>query len=503
MFIFPQGKKEISVLELLELQARARAIRSQLALEPVTKIELDSDNDSADSFSPKVVKNSTSTATTSDNNKDQTKKAKSSSTDVVQETNGMQIIKPSIPAVKPVRLKRNFRQRQTDDYDPDEDDETNAVVENCESKEAATKSGDEKDETNADNVKSDEKKRDEAERSPSPDLIPIIQEPETYCISSDSDEAGSSSVPKYITYPTVIREKLPETEDEKFLKKIKEGSGVDLRDLIKARRGGKQDDVSVDNSETIDTSNDATHSRAEISSRRASSPNKNIENSSEEISVKKGEEKLDKDTEPEEGELTDGDDQNEMDANQITILSSDDENDEKANKCDSGLVTQVENNVSENIEDETSSESSTSDNDSDTDSSEAPTFKEADDDDDIIDLGKDEELDFEMKEVEQSKTKNKKVKKTKKKVNVVAKSSETVSEATEAIKINEETNDNEDVSQCIETTEPTDNSDAIEPTVNNDASNEIEPAIVADPSEVIEVTICRLPVTNVNSIIFI
>lgn len=37
------SEKEMTVLELLELQARARAIRSQLALEPVTKIELDSD----------------------------------------------------------------------------------------------------------------------------------------------------------------------------------------------------------------------------------------------------------------------------------------------------------------------------------------------------------------------------------------------------------------------------------------------------------------------------
>jgi len=35
----------MSVLELLELQARARAIRSQLAMEPITKIEVKSDDD--------------------------------------------------------------------------------------------------------------------------------------------------------------------------------------------------------------------------------------------------------------------------------------------------------------------------------------------------------------------------------------------------------------------------------------------------------------------------
>ncbi|XP_033159508.1 neurofilament medium polypeptide [Drosophila mauritiana] len=36
---------QMSVLELLELQARARAIRSQLAMEPITKIEVKSDDD--------------------------------------------------------------------------------------------------------------------------------------------------------------------------------------------------------------------------------------------------------------------------------------------------------------------------------------------------------------------------------------------------------------------------------------------------------------------------
>lgn len=457
-------------MELLELQARARAIRSQLALEPVTKIELDSDNDSNDSSSSKIVKNSTSTATTSVKNKDQTNKAKSSSKNAVQEANGMQIIKPSIPAVKPVRLKRNFRQRQNDDYDPDEDDETKAV-ENCESKEDDKNSTDDKEEKAADATKSDETKRDEPERSPSPDLIPIVQEPETYCISSDSDEAGSSSVPKYITYPTVVREKLPETEDEKFLKKIKEGSGADLRDLIKSRREGKQVEGSVENSETMDTVNEATQSRAEIASRRASTSSKNTENSNEEIPASKTEQQLDKDTEPEEGELTDGDDEIEIDTNQITILSSDDENDEKSNKSKRDIVAQVEPDVG----DATSSESSSSDNDSDTDSSDAPIFKEADDDDDIIDLGKDEELDFEM---ERSETKNKKIKKTKKKLKVADKSNEVVSEATEDVAIPEIAN--EGVSENIEIPESTD---------DKDASNETEPSTTAaEPSELATVT---------------
>lgn len=476
VFIFPQGK-EVSVLEVLELQARKRAILSQLALEPVTKIELDSDNDSADSSSPKVLQVATSAIASTSNNKDQSGKA------VVQETNGMQIIKPNVPKVKPVRLKRNFRQRQNDDYDPDEDDETKSI-ENSESKEVDKKTVEEKDENAPNDVELNEKKRDEIERSPSPDLIPIIQEPETYCISSDSDE-GSSSVPKYITYPTVVRENLPETEDEKFLKKIKEGSGVDLRDLIKARRGGKH----VDNSDTVkDTSNVTTQNSMDIFA-----PQEETEILNDAAPVVHSAQQLDKDTEPEEGELTDGDDQEEIEPNQITILSSDDEGDDKDNKRNNGIETRVDND-SKNIEDESESESSSSD--SDTDRSDAPTFKEADDDDDIIDLGKDEELDFEMKEVEQVNLKNRKIKKTKKKTKVLNQSIDALVETTEDL-TSKETNDNENAGDKVEVTESTDNidvskeaectaaSEAASAVVATEVVAEVAGEVVEDLSEVI------------------
>lgn len=378
------GKKEVSVLELLELQARARAIRSQLALEPVTKIELDTDNESNDSTSPKAAA---------------TSNEKSTSKAVVQETNGMQIIKPTVPAVKPVRLKRNFRQRQNSDYDPDDDDETKAAAERSETKEANRKSTDEN--VGGDEEKSEEKPQKQSERSPSPDLIPIIQEPETYCISSDSDEPGS--VPKYINYPTVVREKLPETEDELFLKKIKEGSGggADLRNLIKTRRGEKQpnNEESVDNVQcgSVNTNEEASS---------------DLEHSNGQTTQAQSEDLAAKDTEPEEGELTDGDDDDldEVNANQVTILSSDDENDETSKE----IETPDKANVVTKAAVESSSDSSSSDDSSDSDSSNDPIVQEADDDDDIIDLGKDEELDFEIKEVERSEKKPRKVKKTNK-----------------------------------------------------------------------------------------
>ncbi|KAG4065725.1 hypothetical protein HA402_012403 [Bradysia odoriphaga] len=474
-----KGKKEISVLELLELQARARAIRSQLALEPVTKIELDSENDSDGSSSSKAVKNAT--AATSDNNKDQTK---TTSKNTVQDTNGMQIIKPTVPAVKPVRLKRNFRQRQNEDYDPDDDDAETKSVDNTEPKDKDKKLDDEKidekDEKNEKIVESeepDEKKRDAPERSPSPDLIPIIQEPETYCISSDSDEPGSSSVPKYITYPTVVREKLPETEDELFLKKIKEGSSVDLRDLIKARRVDKQTESGVGGSETqVHTSNDAVESSTQNISSSNKTDEKSPLNTNETQQVHKDAEP----EEPEEGELTDGDDQDEMEANQIMILSSDDENEGSSKKSDRETVSREEA-ASEKVDDETSSESSdsSSGNDSDTDSSDAPIFKEADDDDDIIDLGKDEDLDF---EVESSVTKTKKLKKTKKKLKNAVKLAEavpvTVEEEEEEVKPVEEAvateAGNEVASEIAEISES-----------NNDnvASKEEEPSTAEDATE--------------------
>lgn len=52
----------MTVLELVELQARARAIRSQLALEPVKKEALDSDSEVRDG-NTKTLKKSVSKGT--------------------------------------------------------------------------------------------------------------------------------------------------------------------------------------------------------------------------------------------------------------------------------------------------------------------------------------------------------------------------------------------------------------------------------------------------------
>lgn len=126
-------KKEYSVLELLELQARARAIRSQLALEPVTKIELDSDNSGSSSESD-VEKN---------------KKA-----DEVPTGSKDAVPKESPP--KRVRLVRNFRKRNSEEEEEQTNDES--------------------------------KKESSPKRDSSPEVVTIIPEREILCISSDSDD---------------------------------------------------------------------------------------------------------------------------------------------------------------------------------------------------------------------------------------------------------------------------------------------------------------------------
>lgn len=117
------GEKQYSILELLELQARARAIRSQLALEPVTKIELDdSEDETAKNIKEPEPKQRAKKISTSDKNetpKDVSGLASSS-------TGNEEINEPAkptsesteqtrVPSSRPIRLKRNFRPRHFDE----------------------------------------------------------------------------------------------------------------------------------------------------------------------------------------------------------------------------------------------------------------------------------------------------------------------------------------------------------------------------------------------------
>lgn len=112
---------------MLELQARARAIRSQLALEPVTKIELDdSDDDKSKETKsiqpPKEIstndKNVTQTNVTNVTNDHVTSTTTNKNTPPEPlKSTSEPTVEPRVPSSRPIRLKRNFRSRQIDEED--------------------------------------------------------------------------------------------------------------------------------------------------------------------------------------------------------------------------------------------------------------------------------------------------------------------------------------------------------------------------------------------------
>lgn len=98
----------MTVLELLELQARARAIRSQLALEPITKIELDSDDSDTEKQTPETLNKAPEKQKVPE--KTQKNIISAPSTSKADESQDSQVPPPTR-----VRLKRNFRKRPSVD----------------------------------------------------------------------------------------------------------------------------------------------------------------------------------------------------------------------------------------------------------------------------------------------------------------------------------------------------------------------------------------------------
>ena len=121
----------MTMLELLELQARARAIRSQLALEPVTKIELDSDDDEEEAKETKNGKEASTPSNDINKEKEMRPAEKQKSVEKASEkksTNDQsvrRILPPPPPpkqtpvqtpviSAKPVKLKRNYKSQISD-----------------------------------------------------------------------------------------------------------------------------------------------------------------------------------------------------------------------------------------------------------------------------------------------------------------------------------------------------------------------------------------------------
>lgn len=136
---FP-GEKQYSILELLELQARARAIRSQLALEPVTKIELDdSDEETVNKNKNPEPTQPPAEVSTNDKNETQTNVTDAVTVSVANKetiepakSTANNAEQPRVPSSRPIRLKRNFRPRQIDEEEvsvPAAPDDTEKIAE--------------------------------------------------------------------------------------------------------------------------------------------------------------------------------------------------------------------------------------------------------------------------------------------------------------------------------------------------------------------------------------
>lgn len=201
----------ISVLELLELQARARAIRSQLAMEPITKIEVKSDDDdepSVQSSKDKISKEKRSNKSANSGKRKSSEVTKESSKAQSQPQPNGKIAKEASAPQKKIKLKRNYR------------NPTNSPEKQLETQPAATK----KPEIVEENHKS---------RSASPDVIPIPAEPETLLISDSTDEDEEKQVSKKQETKLVEVESQPTVEPVPA--ELSEPEEGEVRDEIEAK----------------------------------------------------------------------------------------------------------------------------------------------------------------------------------------------------------------------------------------------------------------------------
>ncbi|KAH8300482.1 hypothetical protein KR018_008653 [Drosophila ironensis] len=168
-----EGGGQMSVLELLELQARARAIRSQLAMEPITKIEVKSDDDDENPAEQKKPKQKEKRSSKNS----ETGKRKSQELPKVNKKTQ----EDEAPRKK-IKIKRTYRQ-------------TTKSPEKEAAKEASLPSAATSGDANKRDIRS-------KSRSASPDVIPIQTETVTLYISdSTDDESTNKDKPKEASIP--------------------------------------------------------------------------------------------------------------------------------------------------------------------------------------------------------------------------------------------------------------------------------------------------------------
>uniref|UniRef100_A0ABK9MG02 Caspase activity and apoptosis inhibitor 1 n=1 Tax=Glossina morsitans morsitans TaxID=37546 RepID=A0ABK9MG02_GLOMM len=180
---------QISVLELLELQARARAIRSQLALEPVTKIEVDSDEDiSKSGKSSKSVQESLTSCnelkriSSGQDSQKPLKQIKSNASAVEIYKTNIQLMNQT-ERRKKIKLKRNYRCTSAQELNAEKEETTEKIP----NEEKEDKENEKRKDHNQENTTIFIKQEKNVRRSLSPDVIPIILEAETLLISDSSD----------------------------------------------------------------------------------------------------------------------------------------------------------------------------------------------------------------------------------------------------------------------------------------------------------------------------
>ncbi|KAH8360325.1 hypothetical protein KR200_001871 [Drosophila serrata] len=167
---------QMSVLELLELQARARAIRSQLAMEPITKIEVKSDDDDNDEDErpAKPVQRRTKekrSAKTIDAGKGSSlDKSKTAEKDQTQDAESSSKEQPT--PRKKIKLKRNYRQTSKS---PEKENTVKVSAP-----------------APAPSVAPIANRPRSKSRSASPDVITIQTEPETLLISDSTDDEATN-----------------------------------------------------------------------------------------------------------------------------------------------------------------------------------------------------------------------------------------------------------------------------------------------------------------------
>uniref|UniRef100_A0A2M3ZFW1 Putative microtubule-associated protein futsch n=1 Tax=Anopheles braziliensis TaxID=58242 RepID=A0A2M3ZFW1_9DIPT len=312
-----KSEKEMTVLELLELQARARAIRSQLALEPVTKIEIDSEHEDEDARQADVD-------TDEETNRVTRKRASPKTVTGSSVENGKQPkTENSATEQQPrrVRLKRNFRVRQAGDDDSDAEEVSSNVTEklptpapsepeSCpEPKQAETveptteKAASVEVQKDSNEPKDTEKAGEGAEPNPTP--TPAVVEKSSEVVAeadtTTTKEKTPTPVPSTSPFPaSTASAPVPVEEDVVVDEQSKEPTTRD------ADRESSPEVIPVEASpETLCISSDSEEER--LAKQRASIFVDNIEEldrQAQETVTEPAEKPADEDDEPEEGEIS-------------------------------------------------------------------------------------------------------------------------------------------------------------------------------------------------------